>query len=191
MGSKQAGIRGYMGGGGVRGVGGSLVVVGERRGGEGVRWGCGLGGGGTREHYLEEQDMQQMLQQAKILKGRCLNGLSALKSNFTRKHVQGITKSEFERAFSRIFSEDVDTFTCTFSQNMDTLEQQLTKETILESMMRYFAFGRHLEEIHVTLAHLEKKRTRLRTYTNVSQDYILRGWRRRHQYNVTPSQFNP
>ncbi|GJR99500.1 hypothetical protein Tco_0316009 [Tanacetum coccineum] len=82
---------------------------------------------------LQEQDMQQMLKRAKILKGSCLNGLSALKSNFTRKHVQGITKSEFERAFSRIFDEDVDTFTRTFSQNMDTLEQQLTKETILES----------------------------------------------------------
>ncbi|GJR51333.1 hypothetical protein Tco_1401854 [Tanacetum coccineum] len=34
---------------------------------------------------------------------------------------------------SDIFGEDVDTFTRTFSQNMDTLEQQLTKETILES----------------------------------------------------------
>ncbi|GJS64348.1 hypothetical protein Tco_0678912 [Tanacetum coccineum] len=39
----------------------------------------------------------------------------------------------------------------------------------------YLAFGRHLEEIHVTWAHLEKKRTRLRTYTNISQDYVLRG----------------
>ncbi|GJT84284.1 hypothetical protein Tco_1058626 [Tanacetum coccineum] len=82
--------------------------------------------------YSDEQDMQQMLKRAKILKGSCLNGLSALKSNFTRKLEQGITKSEFERAFSHIFGEDVDTFTRTFSQNMDTLEQQLTKETILE-----------------------------------------------------------
>ncbi|GJZ15519.1 hypothetical protein Tco_0551196 [Tanacetum coccineum] len=81
----------------------------------------------------DEQDMQQMLKRAKILKDSCLNGPSALKSNFTRKHVQGITKSEFEREFSHIFGEDVDTFTSTFSQNMDTLEQQLTKETILES----------------------------------------------------------
>ncbi|GJT50917.1 hypothetical protein Tco_0977074 [Tanacetum coccineum] len=81
----------------------------------------------------EEQDMQQMLKRAKILKGSCLNGLSALKSNFTWKHVQGITKSEFERAFSRIFGEDVDTFIRMFSRNVDTLEQQLTKETILES----------------------------------------------------------
>ncbi|GJV39411.1 hypothetical protein Tco_1417851 [Tanacetum coccineum] len=81
----------------------------------------------------EGQDMQQMLKRAKILKGSFLNGLSALKSNFTRKLEQGITKSEFERAFSHIFGEDVDTFIRTFSQNMDTLEQQLTKETILES----------------------------------------------------------
>ncbi|GJS48856.1 retrovirus-related pol polyprotein from transposon TNT 1-94 [Tanacetum coccineum] len=81
----------------------------------------------------DEQDMQQMLKRAKILKDSFLNGLSILKSNFIRKHEQGITKSEFEREFSHIFCEDVDTFTRTFSQNMDTLEQQLTKETILES----------------------------------------------------------
>ncbi|GJW87051.1 retrovirus-related pol polyprotein from transposon TNT 1-94 [Tanacetum coccineum] len=83
--------------------------------------------------YSDEQDMQQMLKQAKILKGSCLNGLSALKSHFTQILEPGITKSEFERAFSHIFGENVDTFTRTFSQNMDTLEQQLTKETILES----------------------------------------------------------
>ncbi|GJS66742.1 hypothetical protein Tco_0681306 [Tanacetum coccineum] len=81
----------------------------------------------------EEQDMQQMLKQAKILKDSCLNSLSALKSNFTRKNEQGITKNEFEHEFSHIFGEDVDTFTSTFSQNIDTLEQQLTKETTLES----------------------------------------------------------
>ncbi|GJW15443.1 hypothetical protein Tco_0019576 [Tanacetum coccineum] len=37
----------------------------------------------------------------------------------------------------------------------------------------YLAFRRHLEEIHVTWAHLEKKRTRLRIYTNISQDFYL------------------
>ncbi|GJX56373.1 retrovirus-related pol polyprotein from transposon TNT 1-94 [Tanacetum coccineum] len=40
-------------------------------------------------------------------------------------------------------------------------------------LMRYLAFGRHLEGIHVTWAHLEKKQTRLQTYTNISQDYVL------------------
>ncbi|GJW11900.1 hypothetical protein Tco_1577727 [Tanacetum coccineum] len=34
----------------------------------------------------------------------------------------------------------------------------------------YLAFGRHLEEIHVTWAHLEKKQTRLRTNTKTLQD---------------------
>ncbi|GJU18885.1 hypothetical protein Tco_1146851 [Tanacetum coccineum] len=34
----------------------------------------------------------------------------------------------------------------------------------------FLAFGRHLEEIHVTWAHLEKKRTRLRTNTKTLQD---------------------
>ncbi|GKB76445.1 retrovirus-related pol polyprotein from transposon TNT 1-94 [Tanacetum coccineum] len=54
-------------------------------------------------------------------------------------------------------------------------------------LMRYFAFEGHLEELHVTWAHLEKKRTRLRTCTNISQDNVLSGWRWRHIYNVTPS----
>ncbi|GJS05849.1 retrovirus-related pol polyprotein from transposon TNT 1-94 [Tanacetum coccineum] len=56
---------------------------------------------------------------------------------------------------------------------------------------RYFAFGRHLKEIHVTWTHLEKKRTRLRTYTNIAQEFLYSGWRRRHRYNVTPSQILP
>ncbi|GJU73771.1 hypothetical protein Tco_1265176 [Tanacetum coccineum] len=55
----------------------------------------------------------------------------------------------------------------------------------------YFAFGRHLEEIHMTWAHLEKKRTRLRTYTNIAQEFLLRRWRRRHRLHVTPSQRFP
>ncbi|GJT22558.1 hypothetical protein Tco_0892495 [Tanacetum coccineum] len=49
----------------------------------------------------------------------------------------------------------------------------------------------HFEELQVTWAHLEKKRTRLRTYTNISQDNVLSGWRRRHRYNVMPSQLRP
>ncbi|GJT83385.1 hypothetical protein Tco_1057727 [Tanacetum coccineum] len=55
------------------------------------------------------------------------------------------------------------------------------------SMMRYFSFGRHLKELHVTWAHLEKKWTRLRIYTNIYQECLYSGWRRRHKYNVTPS----
>ncbi|GJY16422.1 retrovirus-related pol polyprotein from transposon TNT 1-94 [Tanacetum coccineum] len=37
-------------------------------------------------------------------------------------------------------------------------------------VMRYLAFGRHLEEIHMTWAHLEKKQTRLQTNTKTLQD---------------------
>ncbi|GJX19369.1 hypothetical protein Tco_0222046 [Tanacetum coccineum] len=64
-------------------------------------------------------------------------------------------------------------------------------EVVPEGRQWYFTFGRHLEELHVTWAHLEKKRTRLRTYTNISQDNVLRSWRQRHRYNVTPSQRRP
>ncbi|GJY23268.1 hypothetical protein Tco_0396926 [Tanacetum coccineum] len=46
----------------------------------------------------------------------------------------------------------------------------------------YFLFGRHLEELQVTWAHLEKKQTRLRTYTNIDQEFLYSGWRRRHKH---------
>ncbi|GJS61606.1 hypothetical protein Tco_0656390 [Tanacetum coccineum] len=35
----------------------------------------------------------------------------------------------------------------------------------------YSAFGKHLEEIYVTWAHLEEKRTRIRTYTNITKNF--------------------
>ncbi|GJR60816.1 hypothetical protein Tco_1502978 [Tanacetum coccineum] len=40
-----------------------------------------------------------------------------------------------------------------------------TITTIDNVMMRYFSFGRHLDGLHVTWAHLEKNRTRLQTNT--------------------------
>nr|GEV79758.1 hypothetical protein [Tanacetum cinerariifolium] len=54
-------------------------------------------------------------------------------------------------------------------------------------LMRYFSFGRHLEEIYMPWTHLEKKRTRLRTYTNISQEYAYKAWRLRHKIHVTQS----
>ncbi|GJU66586.1 hypothetical protein Tco_1252845 [Tanacetum coccineum] len=84
----------------------------------------------------EEMEMQRLQKKASIIKYSCLNGLRALKSKFTlisKKDVPSITASEFEHVFSRIFGEEVDTFTRTFSQNIDTLETQLTKETLYES----------------------------------------------------------
>ncbi|GJR70740.1 hypothetical protein Tco_0016805 [Tanacetum coccineum] len=48
------------------------------------------------------------------------------------------------------------------------LQAQMQAE--LEEEERYFSFGRHLDELHVTWAHLEKKRTRLRTNTKTLED---------------------
>ncbi|GJS08391.1 hypothetical protein Tco_0365187 [Tanacetum coccineum] len=39
-----------------------------------------------------------------------------------------------------------------------------------EGEVTYFSFGRHLEELYVAWAHLEKKRTRLRTNTKTLED---------------------
>ncbi|GJY60079.1 zinc finger, CCHC-type containing protein [Tanacetum coccineum] len=43
----------------------------------------------------------------------------------------------------------------------------------------FLALGWLLEEIHVTLAHLEKKQIRLQTYIKSLEDYANSGWRRR------------
>nr|GEV53000.1 zinc finger, CCHC-type [Tanacetum cinerariifolium] len=46
----------------------------------------------------------------------------------------------------------------------------------------------HLEEIYMPWTHLEKKRTRLRTYTNISQEYAYKAWRQRHKIHVLENQ---
>ncbi|GJR74393.1 hypothetical protein Tco_0086758 [Tanacetum coccineum] len=64
----------------------------------------------------EEMEMKRLQKKARIMKDSCINGLSVLKSKFTiisKKDVPGITASEFEHAFSRIFGEKVDTYTRT------------------------------------------------------------------------------
>nr|GEV38386.1 RNA-directed DNA polymerase homolog [Tanacetum cinerariifolium] len=43
-----------------------------------------------------------------------------------------------------------------------------------KAMKWYFSFGRHLDELHVTWAHLEKKQTRLRTTTKSLEDLCSR-----------------
>nr|GEY79803.1 hypothetical protein [Tanacetum cinerariifolium] len=83
----------------------------------------------------EEMEIQKLQKKASIMKDSFLNGLSALKSKFTllsKKDVPVINASEFERAFSHIFGEYVYTFTGTFSQNIATLETQLTNKTLHE-----------------------------------------------------------
>ncbi|GJY30432.1 hypothetical protein Tco_0413927 [Tanacetum coccineum] len=84
----------------------------------------------------KEMEMQRLKKKESIMKGSFLNGLSALKSHLTflsKKDVPGINESAFERAFSHIFAEDVHIFTRTFSENMATLETQLSNETLHES----------------------------------------------------------
>nr|GEV37398.1 ribonuclease H-like domain-containing protein [Tanacetum cinerariifolium] len=52
----------------------------------------------------------------------------------------------------------------------------------------FLALGWLLEEMHVTWAHLEKKQTRLQTYTKSLEDLCKNsGWRRRHNHKVTTS----
>ncbi|GJV81567.1 retrovirus-related pol polyprotein from transposon TNT 1-94 [Tanacetum coccineum] len=55
-------------------------------------------------------------------------------------------------------------------EQVNSLKQNLSKQIKEKEcllLIRYLAFGRHLEEIHLTWAHLEKKRTRLQLYTKI------------------------
>ncbi|GJS36248.1 hypothetical protein Tco_0534630 [Tanacetum coccineum] len=47
----------------------------------------------------------------------------------------------------------------------DGVRKHITGVDKVRRVMRFLALGWHLEEIHMTWAHLEKKRTILRTYT--------------------------
>ncbi|GKC11267.1 hypothetical protein Tco_1008049 [Tanacetum coccineum] len=49
-------------------------------------------------------------------------------------------------------------------------EVEKVEKTYLLEDKQILTLGWHLEEIHVTWAHLEKKRTRLRTYTKIHQE---------------------
>ncbi|GKD47549.1 hypothetical protein Tco_1276525, partial [Tanacetum coccineum] len=55
---------------------------------------------------------------------------------------------------------------------LERVNQRVTEPggVILYTFSGYFSFGRHLDELHVTWAHLEKKRTRLRTNTKTLED---------------------
>ncbi|GKB96461.1 hypothetical protein Tco_0982598, partial [Tanacetum coccineum] len=53
--------------------------------------------------------------------------------------------------------------------NLKVYEVIIKKDS--EMVMRFLALGWHLKEIHVTWAHLENKRTRLRTYTKSMKKY--------------------
>ncbi|GJZ72795.1 hypothetical protein Tco_0636941, partial [Tanacetum coccineum] len=82
---------------------------------------------------LDEQEIQQLQKQAKILKENSLNKLNALKT--TIQHLSSSNSSmyyEFREAFHRLFNADVGTFKDVLSRNMQNLERQLNKETLHE-----------------------------------------------------------
>ncbi|GKA33254.1 hypothetical protein Tco_0719621 [Tanacetum coccineum] len=117
-----------------------------------------------------------------------------IKINFFRQHLEDKVISEGEKNFTPRRSKracpsphDKKIMPCRKAHLLE--DKQIPSVGVFDEV--YLAFGRHLEEIHVTWAHLEKKRTRLRTYTNISQDYVLKGWRRRHKIHVMSSQFIP
>ncbi|GJY11429.1 hypothetical protein Tco_0379614 [Tanacetum coccineum] len=55
-------------------------------------------------------------------------------------------------------------------KNDELTEKELKQIEADDQVMRCLGFGRHWEEIHVTWAHLEKKRTRLQTNTKTLKD---------------------
>nr|GEW14865.1 retrovirus-related Pol polyprotein from transposon TNT 1-94 [Tanacetum cinerariifolium] len=60
------------------------------------------------------------------------------------------------------------------------------------TLMRYFSFGRHFDELQVTWAHLEKKQTRLRPNTKILEDLCSQSLETTSQAihdAVTPHQF--
>ncbi|GKB36361.1 hypothetical protein Tco_0881303 [Tanacetum coccineum] len=82
---------------------------------------------------LDEQEIKQLQNQAKILKENSLNKLNALKT--TIQHLSSSNSSmyyEFREAFHRLFNADVGTFKDVLSRNMQNLERQLNKETLHE-----------------------------------------------------------
>ncbi|GKA02165.1 hypothetical protein Tco_0674830 [Tanacetum coccineum] len=82
---------------------------------------------------LDEQEIQQLQKQAKILKEKSLNKLNALQT--TIQHLSSSNYSmyyEFRDAFHRLFEADERTFKSVLSRNMQNLERQLDKETLHE-----------------------------------------------------------
>ncbi|GJY00093.1 MAK10-like protein [Tanacetum coccineum] len=64
-------------------------------------------------------------------------------------------------------------------------DKQIPSVGVLDEVSSYTLFraiGWHLEEIHVTWAHLDKKQTRLQLYTKVSEENEYSSWRRRQKY---------
>ncbi|GJU38351.1 hypothetical protein Tco_1191308 [Tanacetum coccineum] len=84
----------------------------------------------------DEQKMQKLQKQASRQKENCMNGFRALQINtafLLRKDflsLNSISEGAFERAFLQLFGKEASTFKGTFSQNMNKLKKQLTKEKL-------------------------------------------------------------
>ncbi|GJV41736.1 hypothetical protein Tco_1420176 [Tanacetum coccineum] len=82
---------------------------------------------------LDEQEIQQLQKQAKILKKNSLNTFNALKTTTQRLERKTFTYcSLFQQAFAHLFHIDVRTFKYELSQNMNNLEKQLNNEILHE-----------------------------------------------------------
>ncbi|GJR99296.1 hypothetical protein Tco_0315805 [Tanacetum coccineum] len=82
---------------------------------------------------LDEQEIQQLQKQAKILKENSINKFNALQT--TIQHLSSSNYSmyyEFRDDFHRLFNADVGTFKDVLSRNMQNLERQPNKETLHE-----------------------------------------------------------
>nr|GEV43936.1 hypothetical protein [Tanacetum cinerariifolium] len=82
---------------------------------------------------LDEQEIQQLQKQVKILKENSLNKFNALKTTTQRLERKTFTYgSLFQQAFAHLFHTDVRTFKYELSQNTNNLENKLNKEILHE-----------------------------------------------------------
>ncbi|GJT54145.1 hypothetical protein Tco_0989199 [Tanacetum coccineum] len=87
---------------------------------------------------LDEQEIQQLQKQAKILKENSLNTFNALKTTTQRLERQTFTNCpSFQQAFAHLFHTDVRTFKIELSQNLNNLEKQLNNEILHEKDSKF------------------------------------------------------
>ncbi|GKD93104.1 hypothetical protein Tco_1372941 [Tanacetum coccineum] len=82
----------------------------------------------------KEEEIQIMQEQARSMKERCMNSLTALKTNFqllSKLHLYG---SPIDRRFKRerLFGEEHNTFNSTLFHNMNNLENQPKRNIVRE-----------------------------------------------------------
>ncbi|GJY83789.1 reverse transcriptase domain-containing protein [Tanacetum coccineum] len=127
---------------------------------------------------LDEEEIQQLQKQAKILKENSLNKLNALQTRI--QHLSSSNYSvyyNFRDAFHRLFDADERTFTYVLFRNMLNLERQLNKETLHEKDSNFdlsvikvqfdqFIHSKVLEPSNYNLYDLETRQD-FKAYTNM------------------------